>query len=207
MIGRYIPLWYRFRFRAKGSGSFEPCGESHVESAVGFGRAQASSPSARAKRRRSRSRGWRIPIPHVIATACLVVVLTSFLVGALVWRPRSSSPPRVVAAMAGASERWDDQTGESRAGGVAILTRAVDVVWETGGPAPVVGSTVRQGVLRARIGFARPALERQNKIVAGSWRAERRDIPWVSLHDDDRMSPRRRQGRSSASAKSAVPGE
>ena len=50
------------------------------------------------------------------------------------------------------TDRWNDPAGESRAGGVAILTRAVDVVWEEGGPAPVIGSTLSQVALRIRSG-------------------------------------------------------
>ncbi len=87
-----------------------------------------------------------------LATACLLVVCLSLVGAAIGWWPRQGPTPRAIMTSANVPDRWDETADESKSGGVAILTREVDVVWEEGVPAVAIGSTISQGVLRIRSG-------------------------------------------------------
>ena len=97
----------------------------------------------------SRIRGQRVRVTAAVAGILAGIMFLSFI--AALWLRPVRAPIAIASAPSG-HERWDEPGGETKAGGVAILTRAVDVVWEEGGPAYVVGSTLATGPLRIRAG-------------------------------------------------------
>ena len=119
--------------------SVEECGSSRV---------WPGAAQARGKAAWSRSRGERLR--WAVAIACVMVGMGSLVVAVGRWL-RPVAAPTVAATSRDSRELWLDPE-ESKAGGVAILTRAVDVIWEEGGPAPVIGSALATEVLRIRSG-------------------------------------------------------
>ncbi len=123
----------------------------------------APKPGGRAMWSRARRGGMR----SVAAGAILILLL----LGLGRWR---GADPRPVAIAPTGVDAANDSTREPRIGGLAILTRAVDVVWEDADSAPVVDSVLsqgtlglRSGVLQARVlqwGHDRPGRARRDRV-------------------------------------------
>ena len=116
------------------------------------------------------ARVWRVPSRWAAAGAALILVL----LGLVRWRSPDLRPVAIAPTGTGplvepAGEPGWQHTGgkgrgmregsvtnrmtEPRGAGLAILTRAVDVLWEDGGPGFTAGSVLSEGVLRFRSGL------------------------------------------------------
>lgn len=94
--------------------------------------------------RRGRVAGW------VLATAAAAAAFLGGMRLATQWgRPQV---PAALGTETAGPDQPDDPSGESRSSGIAILTRAVDVAWEGGGPVTALGASLSKGTLRMRAG-------------------------------------------------------